>query len=502
MRRLPGGLFAGGMAVALVTVTAHGLAIRGPSAQCDHGSAHLRHDCRASLLPGSYPISHMGYPDTGGGMGHDMHGGMRSVTTLTAPDRPADRVFDLTAARQRVVAGGHRRMAFTLNGRTPGPVLHVTQGDLVEVVLRNRNIRAGTTLHWHGVDISGRNDGVAGVTQNAVLPGHRYVYRFVVPDAGTYWYHSHQHARRQVAAGLFGALVVAPRELAPQGADLVAALHSYGSTMTINGRAAPGPVTADPGTTARVRFINTNNGPLRVAASQSFRVVAIDGTDLQQPLDLDGAYVEIPAGGRADLAMDIGRTAARVGVVDGPDLIVGPPGAPAPGPLRAVTKFDPLTYGRAGAQADLGAVDRHFTYVIGQRDGYLDGRRGNWYTINGRSLPHVPMYVVHTGDVVRLRYVNRTPVPHPMHLHGHHVLVVARDGRPATGLPWWVDSLEVDPGQSYTVEFRADNPGVWMFHCHNLPHVAQGLMTHLMYDDVGTPFRLGRVRPGLVNVPE
>ncbi len=140
--------------------------------------------------------------------------------------------------------------------------------------------------------------------------------------------------------------------------------------------------------------------------------------------------------------------------------------------------------------------------MIEQRSGYLDGRRGNWYTINGRSLPQVPMYVVHTGDVVRLRYVNRTPVPHPMHLHGHHLLVVARDGLPATGSPWWVDSLEVDPGQRYTVEFRADNPGVWMFHCHNLPHVAQGLMTHLMYDDVGTPFRIGRVRKGLVNLPE
>ncbi len=115
-------------------------------------------------------------------------------------------MFDLTAARQRIRVGGQSRIAYTIDGSTPGPILNVTQGDLVEVVLRNRNIPAGTSLHWHGVDISGRNDGVAGVTQNAVLPGHHYVYRFVVPDAGTYWYHSHQHARHQVAAGLFGAL--------------------------------------------------------------------------------------------------------------------------------------------------------------------------------------------------------------------------------------------------------------------------------------------------------
>ena len=365
-------------------------------------------------------------------MGHDMHGGTRSVTTLTAPDRPADRVFDLTAARQRIRVGGQSRIAYTIDGSTPGPILNVTQGDLVEVVLRNRNIPGVALARGRGPD------GVAGVTQNAVLPGHHYVYRFVVPDAGTYWYHSHQHARHQVAAGLFGALVVAPRDPVPQAVDVVAALHSYGSSLTINGTASPGPVPADPGTTARIRFINTNNGPLRVAASQRFRVVAIDGTDVQQPTDLDGASVEIPAGGRADLALDIGQTATRVGVVDGPDLVVGPPGTPAPGPLRAVTRFDPLAYGKPDAAVALGAVDRHFKYVIEQRSGYLDGRRGNWYTINGRSLPQVPMYVVHTGDVVRLRYVNRTPVPHPMHLHGHHLRSwpVMGSGLAVGGLRW------------------------------------------------------------------
>ncbi len=123
---------------------------------------------------------------------------------------------------------------------------------------------------------------------------------------------------------------------------MVAALHSYGSSLTINGTASPGPVPADPGTTARIRFINTNNGPLRVAASRRFRVVAIDGTDVQQPTDLDGASVEIPAGGRADLAVDIGQTATRVGVVDGPDRSSGrraPPRRDRSGPSRGSTRW-------------------------------------------------------------------------------------------------------------------------------------------------------------------
>ena len=74
---------------------------------------------------------------------------------------------------------------------------------------------------------------------------------------------------------------------------------------------------------------------------------------------------------------------------------------------------------------------------------------------------------------------------------GHHVVVLARDGVRATGSPWWTDSLEVRSGQSYDVAFVADNPGIWMDHCHNLPHATQGLVAHLMYAGVTTPFRVG-----------
>ncbi len=84
----------------------------------------------------------------------------------------------------------------------------------------------------------------------------------------------------------------------------------------------------------------------------------------------------------------------------------------------------------------------------------------------------------HSGDV------------HPMHLHGHHAVVLSRNGVPATGSPWWVDSLNVGHGESYVLGFIADNPGVWMYHCHNLPHAAEGLVAHLMYDGVSTPFEV------------
>ena len=62
---------------------------------------------------------------------------------------------------------------------------------------------------------------------------------------------------------------------------------------------------------------------------------------------------------------------------------------------------------------------------------------------------------------------------HPMHLHGHHAVVLSRNGVPSTGSPWWVDSLNVADGDTYEIAFVADNPGIWMDHCHNLEHAAR-----------------------------
>ena len=91
------------------------------------------------------------------------------------------------------------------------------QGDLVEVTLANKDVEHGVTIHWHGVDVPNAEDGVAGVTQNAVLPGERYTYRFRANQVGTFWYHSHQSSSSEVQRGLFGAFVIEPRRRAGRG---------------------------------------------------------------------------------------------------------------------------------------------------------------------------------------------------------------------------------------------------------------------------------------------
>ncbi len=154
--------------------------------------------------------------------------------------------------------------------------------------------------------------------------------------------------------------------------------------------------------------------------------------------------------------------------------------------------MDLLSYGKPAALSfDPDEPDRRFTYTIGRRPGFVDGIPGFHWTINGRHFPDVPMFMVATGDVVRMTLTNNSGQLHPMHLHGHHAVVLARDGVPATGSPWWIDSLDVADGESFEIAFVANNPGIWMDHCHNLQHAREGLVAHLMYEGVSTPYLVG-----------
>ncbi|WP_084822135.1 multicopper oxidase domain-containing protein [Bacillus sp. SA1-12] len=136
--------------------------------------------------------------------------------------------------------------------------------------------------------------------------------------------------------------------------------------------------------------------------------------------------------------------------------------------------------------------DRTFKIVLDSRLGFYDGKLYPLYTINGRVFPDTPMLTVKEGDLVKTTFINRGLDHHPMHLHGHIMLVLSRNGKPTTGSPWWTDSLDVGPGEVYEVAFKADNPGIWMDHCHNLWHAEMGMTMHLSYEGITTPFQVGK----------
>jgi len=173
-------------------------------------------------------------------------------------------------------------------------------------------------------------------------------------------------------------------------------------------------------------------------------------------------------------------------------MAIGPADADVPGEALSSETVDLLSYGTpAPLGLDPAKANRSFEYRIGRRPGFLDGVPGLWWTINGHKFPDVPMFMVAEGDVVRMKISNTSGQAHPMHLHGHHAVVLSRNGVAATGSPWWIDTLEVGDDETYEIAFLADNPGNWMDHCHNLPHASQGLMTHLAYEGVSTPYKIG-----------
>ena len=115
--------------------------------------------------------------------------------------------FDLTIAQTRVNFTGKPRMAITVNGTLPGPVLHWREGEIVTVRVTNK-LQEQTSIHWHGILLPYQMDGVPGISFPGIAPGETFTYQFKVQQSGTYWYHAHSGFQEQ--EGLYGAIVIEP----------------------------------------------------------------------------------------------------------------------------------------------------------------------------------------------------------------------------------------------------------------------------------------------------
>ncbi|HET6921358.1 MAG TPA: multicopper oxidase family protein, partial [Jiangellaceae bacterium] len=471
----------------------------------------------SSRLPGRYDLADYAVMDTGGApsgeQGDHDHSGSMLVTDLTGPRTGEPDVrYTLTASPKDVTtASGRAVRGFAFNGSIPGPRLEAHQGDLVEVTVRNAGVKDGLTIHWHGVNVPNAEDGVAGVTQDAVADGESYTYRFRIEQVGTFWYHSHQTSAVQVDRGLFGAFVVLPTEPAQteEAMDVAVVDHGWrppdgfapGGSWEAAERVERHAVA--PGTPVRLRLVNTDSVPHRYGiAGVPYKLVAIDGTDVVGPTEVTNKSLQLAAGGRYDVtfAMPAGGQAVTLsGLGENVRMVFGD-GAPGSS-ANSDGDLDLLSYGSPAPTA----IDRDrpftrdFRMVMDRKIGFLDGQLGYQWAVNGELFPRMPMFMVANGDTVRVTFVNRSTAHHPMHLHGHHVLVLTRNGTAAGGSPWWTDTLNVAPGETYEVAFLADNPGVWMDHCHDLNHAADGFVMHLGYEGVTTPYAVG---DDTGNVPE
>jgi len=410
--------------------------------------------------------------------------------------------------------------AWTYGGSVPGPVIRARQGTRLRVHLRNE-LPEPTTVHWHGVRVPHAMDGVPHLTQAPVPPGGRFTYEFDLPDAGTYWYHSHQRSSEQVERGLYGALVVEERDPMPVDRELLWVLDDWrlardgrlspefvhphdvahagriGNLVTVNGR-MPSEVRVRRGERLRLRLVNAANARIFGLKFDGHApwVVAIDGQPVA-PHRPERDTVVLAPGMRTDLVLDAtGRPGERhaVGDVFYPraayDLLqlaydesvlresaLPAPAAIAPNPL---------------AEPDLATARAHELRFEGGMHGrlhraMLDGRpvtfmalltQGKAWSVNGvvaSDHVHEPVLVLERGRSYRLMLVNDTRWHHPMHLHGHAFRVLSRNGRP-TEHREWQDTVLLGPDERAEVAFVADNPGDWMLHCHILEHQDGGMM--------------------------
>ncbi len=235
------------------------------------------------------------------------------------------KVFDLEASVVRWnILPDVQVEGYAFNRQIPGPRLRVTEGDRIRINVTNE-LPESTTVHWHGLIVPNEMDGPANITQKPIEPGGKYVYEFTTEQSGTYFYHTHDHIDRQQAFGLYGALIIDPKNRSeePQAdheyvLQLQEWLEREGLTypamlmegalpnyFTINGKAYPATDTVKMkvGESIKLRFIGSNNNfvhPMHVHGGP-FTVVARDGNVLPTAARFEADTVNVGPGQRYDV---------------------------------------------------------------------------------------------------------------------------------------------------------------------------------------------------------
>lgn len=243
----------------------------------------------------------------------------------------------------------------------------------------------------------------------------------------------------------------------------------------------PEVVAVERGGKVRLRLINAASASnfMIDLGTLSAELIALDGMPVQP---VTGRQFALAMGQRMDLRLQLPAESAAwpiVAQLEGDRrrsaVILAAKGA-AIGKLdflsaKPTPRFDQLTGHLVAARDPLPPLpaDRRLTLDLTG-----DMMRYRWGLASGGTALQVKK-----GERVEIEMINRTAMSHPMHLHGHHFQLVAVDGKPVNGP--LRDTHLVPAGGRCTIAFEADNPGRWAFHCHNLYHMAAGMMAELAY---------------------
>lgn len=401
--------------------------------------------------------------------------------------------------------GVNTRM-WTYNGGVPGPLLRAKVGDRLIVHFTN-SLPEPTSIHWHGLRIPNDMDGVPDEPYPPVAPGGSFDYDFVLPDAGTYWYHPHYASAAQLGNGLYGGLIVDdPSEPPDLGDEVVLVLSDIGlqddgqltpadgggdfgtlfgregNAMLVNGKILPA-LDVRRGRRQRWRLIN--------AAKARYFQLELGGTRFTR-IGGDGGFLQTPE----VLDRVLLTPAQRADVVVEPE--------PADGEDELALRFVPYDRGTGTAfnrpiedvlrlrfTTD-GPVHNPPLPPIGRQIGFLDptgarpvdisltvGMDSSGHLemgINGVPSRNAEHVMTHIGERQVWTITNTFEFDHPFHLHGYFFQVLDVNGRAPAQLEWRdTVNVPVNATVRFVVDFDS-RPGMWMFHCHILDHADAGMM--------------------------
>jgi FtsP/CotA-like multicopper oxidase with cupredoxin domain len=391
--------------------------------------------------------------------------------------------------------------AWGFNEMLPGPTLRAEKGDKVTVKVVN-NLSEPTVIHWHGIRLPSGMDGTDSV-QAPIDPGKDFTYEFIVPDAGTFWYHSHQNETYQMERGMYGALIVSDpgdpivdgeqvfviddmkltsKNEFNRGNSLTRWIERHdgreGSTLLINGTEGF-QTTISAGQTERWRFINASSAKYfrLFLGGRKFRIIGTDGGLVENPVEV--SELLLTPGERADILVGpftegdqfpieslrynrmtmikSGRgTYGRVRVLSSKTSVFSAPSA-----MRVIL---PL------AKADA-AVNRKIKFSVNP---VLS--KGLDFRVNGTT--HAADKPVMSGELQVWEVRNASLMDHPFHLHGYFFQILSINGK-APAFVAWKDTVNLPPLSKVKIAWMPDDrTGRWMYHCHILEHHEAGMMGH------------------------
>ena len=449
--------------------------------------------------------------------------------------------LSLTAAAVTADLAGRQVSTWAYQSALAGPEIRVRPGDVLDVTVANR-LPAPTSIHWHGLAVDNAFDGVPGVTQAAIAEGGSFRYRFVVPDSGTYWYHSHQGL--QLDRGLYGPLIVEDPADPPVDVDQALILDDWLDGLpgtpdqqlaalrhTMSGMSGMSGSMGDmPGMSA-----GTASSANSQMGAMTSGLLGGDAGDVAYPLHLvngrppaDRPTVVSPPGGRVRLRLiNAGSDTAYRVAIGGHRLVVthadGRPVVPVTVDTLLIgmgERYDITFTARSGAWPIYALAEgkqSHASAVLRTTDtnavtsppppdtsppAELDRQILAYHQLQptpGDALTARPpdrSYTVDlTGNMSAYQWGLAGDAGRLDVTQGQRVRVTFRN-RSRMWHPMHLhghtfaladlagarkDTVNVLPGESVVLDFDADNPGQWMLHCHNTYHLDTGMATTVSY---------------------